>query len=109
MQKIAKIREKSQKLEYGAILNFVVKCSINLEINKTLQLDLNNTWKELEGEMIRNKTFKGGGGGGGRKVKTSWKTRIKSIQIHLQLRSHFMVELNFSAIIAEELHIYQSG
>ena len=56
--------------------------------------------------MIRNNTFKGEGRG--RTAKLPRKTRIKSIQIHLQLRSHFLVELNFSAIIAEKLHIYQS-
>ena len=56
--KVVENREKSQKLEYGAILsshNFVFKCSIiNLEIDKALQLDVNNTLKELEDEIMRN-------------------------------------------------------
>ena len=66
--------------------NFVVQCSINLEINKALQLGENNTWKELEGEMIRNNALKKG----------------------VQLLTRLMVELKFSAIIAEELHINES-
>ena len=45
---------------------------------------------------------------GGTKVKNSRKTQNKSIKINLQLRFHLMVELNFSAIIAEELHINQA-
>ena len=38
--------------------NFVVKCSINLKINKALQLDVENTYEELEGEIMRNSAFK---------------------------------------------------